>query len=174
MKRRKNIRLPAREYHGTKGYFLTICCEKRAPLFANAERARLIVDAIRDCAEKTRFRLHAYCVMPDHVHVLVEGSDKNSDGTIFVKRFKQKTGFLFRDLAEGLVWQRYFHDHILRKAEDCDGVAWYIWMNPVRKGMVQVAWEYEFSGSGTVDWTPPLNCTTSKEWTPPWKMGRAV
>ncbi len=172
-RRRKNIRLPDREYLGTKIYFLTICCEKRIPLFADPERARTIVGAIRDCAENTGFRLHAYCVMPDHAHMLVEGTDGSADGAVYVRRFQQKTGFLLRNATEGRIWQRSYHDHILRKAEDCDGVAWYIWMNPVRRGMVRVAWEYEFSGSATVDW-PPANCGVKEAWTPPWKMGNGV
>jgi putative transposase len=173
MHQRKNIRLPKREYLGTKIYFLTICCEKRVPLFADAERARLIVGAIRDCAEKTGFRLHAYCVMPDHVHVLAEGSSKDSDGATFVRRFQQKAGFLLRDGKTARIWQRSYYDHILRSAEDCDTVAWYIWMNPVRKGIVQVAWEYEFSGSETVEW-PPSNCGVNEGWAPPWKGAKVL
>jgi len=170
--RRKNIRLPEREYRGTKIYFLTMCCEKRAPLFTDGERARLVVGAIRDCAEKTGFRLHAYCVMPDHAHMLVEGTDGTKGGTIFVRRFQQKTGFLLRNVTAGRIWQRSYYDHILRKAKDCDDVAWYIWMNPVRKQIARVAWEYEFSGSDTVDW-PPCKGKADGAWTPPWKT-RAV
>lgn len=173
MQRRKNIRLPKREYLGTKIYFLTICCEKRFPLFADMERARQAEEAIWDCAEKTGFRLHAYCVMPDHVHVLVEGSEKDSDGAVFANRFRQKTGFLFRDAGAGKIWQRSYYDHVLRKAEDCDNVAWYIWMNPVRKGIVRIAWDYGFSGSATVEW-PPLKSNENEEWAPPWKTGGVV
>ena len=171
--RRKNTRLPGKEYLGTKSYFLTICCEKRVPLFADAERARLVAGAIQNCVEKTGFRLHAYCVMPDHAHVLVEGIDGQTDGRIFARRFQQKTGFLLRDTTAGRIWQRSYYDHILRRAEDCDDVAWYIWMNPVRKRMVQVAWDYEFSGSETVDW-PPSNCAARDGWIPPWKTGGVV
>ena len=160
--------MPQREYLGTKIHFVTLCCDKRVPLFAGAERAGHVVGAVRNCAGSAGFLLHAFCVMPDHVHVLVEGRDASSDAADYVRRVKQQTGFLFRDSSVKRVWQRSYYDHILRSAEDCDGIAWYIWMNPVRKGIVQVAWEYEFSGSETVDW-PPWNAKMADAWTPPWK-----
>src|ERR1700676_792204 len=34
----------------------------------------------------------------------------------------------------------------------CDSIAWYIWLNPVRKGIVSDAREHPFSGSFTVGW----------------------
>ncbi|MBN2380988.1 hypothetical protein JXM67_14415 [candidate division WOR-3 bacterium] len=44
------------------------------------------------------------------------------------------------------MWQRGYYDHILRKEEDLEIVANYIWGNPVRKGLAETIEEYPFSG----------------------------
>jgi REP element-mobilizing transposase RayT len=45
----------------------------------------------------------------------------------------------------GMVWQRSFYDHPLRKDEDLLKVAEYIIYNPVRKGLVEDWRDYPFS-----------------------------
>jgi hypothetical protein len=61
-----------------------------------------------------------------------------------------------------------YYDHILRKNNDLEGVACYIWANPVRAGLCASPREYPFSGSIIVDWMnwkkPDL------EFIPPWKQ----
>ncbi len=49
-------------------------------------------------------------------------------------------------------------------AED---VAWYIWMNPVRRGLCREPREFRFSGSFTLPWRSKKSGNSS--WTPPWK-----
>jgi len=106
--------------------------------------------------------------MPDHVHFLLEGTSPGSDLLRFVAQWKQQTGYMFRnDVIKGL-WQRRFYDHILRSDDQPRSVAWYIWMNPVRRGIVVEPHDYPFSGSLTEKW---LKMTApAKVWNPPWKI----
>jgi REP element-mobilizing transposase RayT len=91
--------------------------------------------------------------MPDHVHLLV-GAD-GGDLIGFVKGFKQRTGWWFRNryMAGSLkasptsLWHKSFHDHVARLEEDLFQIATYIVRNPVRAGLVESAAEYPFSGS---------------------------
>ena len=83
--------------------------------------------------------------MPDHVHILVEGKNATSDMVKFVAQWKQTTGYLFPHELPRRFWQRRFYDYVLRRAEDSDPIAWYIWMNPVRRGMVGEPQQYLFS-----------------------------
>jgi hypothetical protein len=65
------------------------------------------------------------------------------------------------------LWQKNFYDHILRPQDSFAGVAGYIWMNPVRKGLCSDPLEYPHSGSLVVEWkkaTSPV-----KSWVPDWK-----
>ena len=164
---RKQIRLPPNEYLGTGTSFVTICCENRLIIFENASRGNVAIEALRRVSQSMRFLVHAYCLMPDHVHFLVEGTAPGSDLVRFVNQWKQQTGYLFRnDLPKGF-WQRRFYDHILRSDDAPASVAWYIWMNPVRKGIVSEPYQYPFSGSFTSRWPEPS--PPAKVWSPPWR-----
>jgi putative transposase len=164
---RKEIRLTSEDYIGRGIYFVTICSEGRRPIFNDEQRCRAAIQGLERVAENQNFLVHAFCFMPDHAHFLVEGKRFGSNLLKFVRQWKQLTGYLFRaELPRGF-WQRRFYDHILRHAEDSDSVAWYIWMNPVRKGIVAKPEQYPFSGSFTVSW--PKVRRSLEAWTPPWK-----
>jgi putative transposase len=184
---RKNIRLPRHQYAGRRIYFVTICCEGRRRIFSDGAMASAAVEVLKCVSAATVFLMHAYCVMPEHVHLLVEGREEESDLTVLVGKLKQKIGYLWRrnkkrgglesaptcdrtsdptQSAQAL-WQRGYYDHVLRRTEDSDGVAWYIWMNPVRQGLVNEPGQYAYSGSCTVEW--PKSRRRAEEWIPPWK-----
>ena len=85
----------------------------------------------------------------------------------FVRRWKGESAFSFRRRYGRELWQRAYYDHILRPKELPGPFAWYIWLNPVRKGLCKEPKDYPWSGSLTMDWkksTPP-----TEEWIPPWK-----
>jgi len=56
---RKQIRLDARNYRGKGWYFITICCQMRRAIFSDPERARWVIERLREFAEAQRFRIHA-------------------------------------------------------------------------------------------------------------------
>lgn len=61
--------------------------------------------------------------------------------------YKQKTGFWMSSNKLGIMWQKDFYDHIIRKHEDMAAQVRYILDNPVRKGLVPSWQEYPFKGS---------------------------
>ena len=152
----KNIRLPADRYVGQQWYFLTLCCDGRQPEFSIPEIARRLIEILRRTSETAQFSIYAYCVMPDHVHMLVCGLAETSDLLVFVKRLKQITSFEFRRRFGRNLWQKKFYDHILRKNEQPAAIASYIWMNPMRKGLCADPRKYEFFGSFSFDWKKSL------------------
>ena len=105
--------------------------------------------------------------MPDHLHFLAGGTDESASLLEFVRVFKQKSEFVYRQNGRETLWQGRFYEHILRTAEDIEGVGRYIWMNPVRKGICQNPLEYPLSGSMTLDWMARKGLKA--EWIPPWK-----
>lgn len=118
-------------------------------------------------AVASRMGVYTYCVMPDHLHLLVQGLDRTSDLLAFIKTVKQKTGHQFRDGPGIALWQKKFYDHILRERDSVDAVAAYIWLNPVRKGLSTDVKEYPHSGSLLLDWRSVR--LTEAGWEPPWK-----
>jgi putative transposase len=126
-----------------------------------------MIEELRQQAASHQFGVYAFCVMPDHLHALVRGLQATSDLLAFMKILKRKTGYEFQSKFRRSLWQKKFHDHILRPKESPEGVAADIWMNPVRKGLCKDAREYPYSGSFLVDWrnvTPP-----AEPWAPSWK-----
>ena len=153
--RRKRIRLDAAEYRAPGRVFLvTICTDIRRPWFslhpALADITAATIVAIADARWTT---LHAWCVMPDHVHLLMEDADVVG----YVRAFKGSlTTRAQRIDPNGRLWQRSFHDHAPRSGEGLLETARYVLGNPVRAGIVAEAAEYRWSGSRTwpdrMDW----------------------
>jgi REP-associated tyrosine transposase len=165
--RRKNIRLHATRYRGHAWFFITICCESRRYVFSDEKNAQSLIECLRVKAEKYRFGVHAFCVMPDHFHGLVEGVAPDSDLLLFVRNFKQASS---REYSKGKgepLWQKKFYDHILRREDSPEAVSWYIWMNPVRKGLCRLPNQYPYSGSFTEHWEKKSQ--PQDLWMPTWK-----
>jgi putative transposase len=165
--RRKNIRLHPTRYQGREWFFITICCEDRWRVFAEGARAQLLIDLLRSTAGKFHFAVHAYCVMPDHFHALVEGVAAESNLLSFVRNFKQMSSREYSRATGQQLWQKKFYDHVLRVGDSPDAVSWYIWMNPVRKGICATAFEYPLSGSFTKAWREIIQPTET--WVPAWE-----
>jgi putative transposase len=106
--------------------------------------------------------------MPDHLHLLASGLNEDSDLQTFMKDFKQRSGFQFKAKAGQQLWQRYFYDHVLRSEDKWEAVAWYIWMNPVRKGLCDNPSVWPHSGSQEFAWQKLMK-PVGQEWVPPWK-----
>ena len=56
------------------------------------------------------------------------------------------TGYNFKKATGKRLWQKSFYDHVVRKEENLNSVAEYIFNNPVRKGMVENYDDYPFLG----------------------------
>lgn len=165
-KRRKTIRLPRANYVGLRAYFVTLCCESRREVFRDDSRTRGLIARLGDYASKHFFAIHAYCVMPNHLHILVEAREPTSDLLRFVNQLKQVTAYEEKKRSGNQLWQRYFYDHIIHSEDSMEAVAWYIWLNPVRKGLCAEPEDYPYTGSLTTDWK--RKDRPASPWQPPW------
>jgi putative transposase len=165
----KNIRLKPDNYRGEKIYFLTLCFYNRRRIGANPRAAAWLIECLREVAAKKAFLVHAYCVMPDHLHLLVQGAASESDLMAFVELFKQDTGYRFQTETGQQLWQFKYYDHIVRKAQAANRIAGYIWMNPVRQGLCAAPQDFSFSGSFTEFGAAMLRRPSQESWAPPWK-----
>jgi REP element-mobilizing transposase RayT len=105
--------------------------------------------------------------MPDHMHFLAQGLADSSNGMKLVEAFKQETAIGFNGGAR--LWQFKYYDHILRAKDSPDAVAWYIWLNPVRKGFCKTPSDYPYLGSFSQIGTQLLQSSPRAAWDPPWK-----
>jgi len=140
-------RTPAKGVHvslgGPNWIFLTVCTEKRERWLAQSSVQRALHKIWEHTA--TAWLVSDYLLMPDHLHLLLQGNSPSSDLLSFVKTFKHKTTFHFRSKTGKTLWQISFFDHILRTAEDLSKTAEYILLNPVRAGLVKRPEDYPYS-----------------------------
>jgi putative transposase len=141
---RQSPRLKDFDYIGPLACSLTFVTRQRAPLFLQADLSNLCLDCLRRSSEKYGVTVNAYCLMPDHVHLLVE-IPKGVSLEAFVRHFKQVSSHALKRKTGFEAWQISYYDHILRNEESMLDVACYIWDNPVRKGLVSGRAEYPFS-----------------------------
>ncbi len=164
---RKNTRLTSESYYGRQTYFVTICCDRRTTYLASANQAQRVLALLLESAASHSFSLHAYCAMPDHIHILAEGIHDQSDLREFIRLFKQRTAYEFQKSHGRRLWEVSYYDHILRSSDSIEDVAAYIWWNPVRKNLCIHPFEFQFSGSQTIDWMKRSLFGTA--WCAPWK-----
>jgi putative transposase len=145
-------RLSAFDYVGLHRYLLTICTHDRFRWFCDADLVGATLALFLQQAEEKQFALLAYCFMPDHVHLLVEGLTDTADLRAFINAAKQQSGYQFAQRQHrSKLWQKGYHERVLRTEDSTNDIARYILANPVRAGLVREPHEYEFSGSTVFD-----------------------
>jgi putative transposase len=146
-------RLPEASYRGLARISFTICSADRQKFFADDCRARAVLSPLLHTASEERIALLAYCVMPDHVHVLTQGLDAEASARTFVTRWKHATACAAWQGVRGRLWQRSYYDRILRPWDETLTGVRYILANPVRAGLATRVEEYPFAGSAvyTID-----------------------
>jgi putative transposase len=137
------------DYLGLYRHSLRFSTAARADHFVAPAHVEMVFEQIVRAASDERFAIVAYCFMPDHVHLLVEGLTDGSDCLAFIRRAKQFSGFYFKKAHGQRLWQRYGFERVLRNDESMLSVARYILENPVRAGLVARVEDYPFVGSQT-------------------------
>lgn len=125
-------------------YFVSTQTHGRRSLFRVEKWSKLMMDVLRHY-DGTSYRLHAYVVMPDHLHVLLTPAEAIEKSMQLIKG-----GFSFRAKRElgwnGEVWQPGFTDHRIRDSEDWERHLEYIRLNPVEARLVEDSALYEWMG----------------------------
>ena len=137
--RRKPTRLPNYNYSEAGGYFITVCTEeKRCILWDSngiSETGILVQKQLAHMADfYSHIAIDKYVVMPNHIHMILlvrHGTDaQGANAAIpkFVSAFKRFTN---RNAGQTL-WQRSYHDHVIRNEEDYLRIWQYIDSNPAK------------------------------------------
>jgi REP element-mobilizing transposase RayT len=143
----RSPRLASFSYVGFFRYSLTFCTHRRIPAFTQRDVVLAVLSQIRLTADRFRFAVIAYCFMPDHLHLLVEGLSAASDLRAFADAAKQSSGYRYVRMYGRHLWQASYYDRVLRTDEHTIIVCRYIWRNPVRARLVESPADYPYSGS---------------------------
>jgi putative transposase len=117
-------------------YFVTTVISERHALLQRETNAALLSDLIFCYSRENRYLLHAFVVMPDHLHaILTPATDQSLERCMQCIKggFSHalgKAGSQRRD-----IWQRGFYEHRIRDKEDYTRHVNYVARNPEKRGM---------------------------------------
>jgi putative transposase len=142
---------------------LTFSCQHRLPLFTNDTIKDAFTDRLADAMDRHRFRLSAWVVMPEHVHLLPL-PDHDTAGVPTILK-SMKSGFAKAVIAR---WRRMCppppildrlthngqtrfwlkgggHDRNVYSQHELFEKIHYLHQNPVRRGLVEHADDWRWS-----------------------------
>jgi putative transposase len=124
-------------------FFLTTVTYNRRRLFQVPTNAELSLETLQHYRTAGAYKLHAFVVMPDHVHLLLTPHDK----TISQVMNLIKGAFSRRIASNFPVWQRGFTDHLILDAAHFESRRTYIHQNPVRANLAPTPEAYPYSSA---------------------------
>ena len=129
--------------------------------------ARLFLKTIYRYRREGHFQLHAFVVMPEHIHLLLTPANNVTleHAVQLVKGgYSHALGSIVGRSKE--IWQRGFTDHRIRDDQDYVNHRTYIHQNPVERGLVNHPSEYRYSsafpGFKLDPWPPAAKAEFSK------------
>jgi putative transposase len=124
-------------------YAITSVTYERRSIFQVDTTAQLFLDTLQHYRREGHFKLHAFVVMPDHIHLLITPQKITLERAVGMI----KGGFSHHLGAHFTVWQEGFRDRRCRDAEEFRVKREYIHMNPVRAGLVLEPHHFRYSSA---------------------------
>ena len=147
---RKRNRLENYDYSSCGAYFITVCTSERRNYFW--KNIPTVIDRPQDVELSTygktvdqaiqnipfaypALSLESYVIMPNHLHILLRICDNENGRSMIAPTIsqviKQLKGIVSKQIGVS-IWQKSFHDHIIRNYEDYEEHLHYIYENPMR------------------------------------------
>ena len=136
---RKNNRLPNFDYSNAGYYFITVCVKNRHEIlwdipvgaaFGRPQSLALSEIGAKIDSEINKIehiydnvKIDNYVIMPNHVHLIIRLVDMSREGgrpkaaPTISRIMNQFKGSITKQIGFS-IWQKLFHDHIIRNEED--------------------------------------------------------
>jgi putative DNA methylase len=119
------------------------------PVFLRQPEIAAMVEStlLEGASRFQRYQLHAFVVMPNHVHVL---ATPNLALARWLGPLKGFTGYQANQILRSpgrAFWQDESYDHLVRTRNEFERIRFYIEYNPVRAGVVAEAEEFPWSSA---------------------------
>jgi putative transposase len=148
-------------------YFITFSTHQRRKLFVVENYVSIFLKTLYRYRREGRYQLHAFVVMPEHVHLLLTpATDTTIERAIQLIKggYSHELGSIIGRNSE--VWQRGFTDHRIRNSADFINHRDYIHSNPVGRRLVMDACVYcycsAFPGFKLDPWTSAAEAANPK------------
>lgn len=152
---RKKLRLTGYDYNQTGCYFLTICTKEKHPILWRrgaqcapadgdlplSEAGEAVQTAIFRIAEHyPHVSVEKYVIMPNHIHMILcvnngrtlcAPTQSSAKGNLVSRVVKHMKESVTKSIGYS-IWQKSYHDHIVRNDADYRRVWEYIDTNPLQ------------------------------------------
>jgi putative transposase len=134
-------------------YFITSATASRRRLFQVEQNSNLFIEILQEQRSKQRIQLHAFVIMPDHIHLLLTPAPE-----ISLEKAIQfiKGGFSFRLKSKLDVWERSYTNHRITDMTDYTTHIIYTHQNPIRVNLASDPQLYPFSSANHLHEVDPL------------------
>jgi len=117
------------------------------PTFFEEDDYALYLDLLADSSARARTKVWAYCLMPNHVHMIVVPSNEDGLRQTFADLHRRYTSFVnARARTTGHLWQGRYGSVIMDEAHLLTAVR-YVTLNPVRAQLVKRARDWKWSSA---------------------------
>lgn len=143
--------------------FVTFCTHQRLPLLTNNRFRHIVVDAVDEARKVHGFKLLAYVIIPEHVHLVILPPAGMKLGYVIGEIKRRSARKIHKSLAGAgepakgkltatrdgrqrfVFWQRRCYDHNCRDDDSVWKKVNYCHQNPVSRGLVKDATGWEWS-----------------------------
>ncbi|MBF0566654.1 MAG: transposase [Nitrospirae bacterium] len=118
----------------------------RQVVFADDSDYMYYLENLRDWKEKLRCKVYAFCLMTNHVHLIVEPTDKAENMSLLIKRVAGRQTRYVNKLEGryGTLWEGRYKSSSVDRDEYLMACYRYVELNPVRAGLVPVPQDYRY------------------------------
>jgi putative transposase len=123
--------------------YVTTATRGRSPIFEISRVAELFIDTLLHYRTQGHYKLHAYVVMPDHVHLAITPQSITLDQAVGLI----KNGFAHRLDHTLPVWEDGFTSYSIANLRDLEIVRAHLYQLPVRANLASAAELYPHSSA---------------------------
>ena len=154
---RKRLRLKYFDYSTPGAYFITICTQNRKCMLSHivgaihespetqlTEYGKIADKIINNLPKNAKATVDRYVIMPNHIHLILVIKDSEETRAIRESPLRSRSiisktvGYIKMNASKEIrnkygdisVWQRGFHDHIIRNRNNYEKISKYIHENP--------------------------------------------
>ena len=138
-----------RDFEAMRIYHITNRGVRKEPIFYNMIDKHKFIMILAEAHNKFEFKIHAYCLMNNHFHLLIEIFDSPISKTM--QTIQQRYAIYFNHTyhSKGHVFQSRYYSRLIDNTNDFLNVSKYIHMNPVAAGLVTHPQDYQWSSYAT-------------------------
>jgi len=159
-------------FKGDDPYFVTFTVVDWLKVFIDDSNKMVLIDSIKYCQKNKELNLYGYCIMPNHVHMIIQATGvfsisdilrdlKKYTAKAIVKKLEEEKPNGYKEYLDAFieagkplkriktykVWQDGNQAKLIFSNSFLFEKLAYIHNNPVEYGLCEVPWEYKYSSA---------------------------